>query len=830
MKIGNSNWLGLVLACFIICPTLIWAQFAGGSGNPGSPYQIANANQLNRIRQYPNAHFVLTGDIDLASYNQGTGWQPIGSSANPFTGSLDGADFAILGLFTAAPAVDYQALFAYTDNAILKNIRLSGVNVTGQNYCAALVAVAQHSQIINCHVEGSVLGASNCGALAGSLELSSSISQCSVDAEVSGSFATGGLCGYLKDSSILSSSCSRGSVNGQNAVGGLVGINAASQILNSYSAASVQGSRYVAGLLGTNDYQGLVENCYSYGEVVGTQNTGGLIGRSVLGLVSGSYWNLDTSGQTTSAGGEGLTAQQMLPPYQGNVFVAWDFTSIWAAHPTYNEGYPYLGWEYTVPTSIALLVYDRNNINAYDSGFINVFNTITTDYEMIDIDEISSGQKNLNNYAVVISNFMGYGNNAHTAFDSIAQKLEAATQAGTEFIVGSESVAIPIVLGLANGAMNGNWGPALNDTRAISNIANIDAISQGVNPIPNYQSYLGQDGNMLANYFGTGVFWKVMTNFSGNFYTQSSYNSYPIFRFNTIWSSFNVTGYQYPDGPMEYQLNNSRILNLKRFWTQNNETRLRGWIGPEGIQILSNAISHYLATDFVETPPSELGEVFYSINGSQCTIHWDAVAEADFYEIWYSTNGTNWSPIGLQSEDGSGSYAWLSPITTTNLYRVRPILGDTPGTFVDAIEAIPQEAYIAVTPQFIEHNLLQDSTDQVELEITNSGNAALNWTASIEDVRRETTTALTPRPRVTAELRPERESRPGMEKFRQSRPEESERESSLLRDRDTSLFLDPDNGMVEADSTMFCYLYIDATGSLSGSYEYQIVVSSNAVN
>jgi hypothetical protein len=321
-------------------------------------------------------------------------------------------------------------------------------------------------------------------------------------------------------------------------------------------------------------------------------------------------------------------------------------------------------------------------INAYDSGFINVFNTITTDYEMIDIDEISSGQKNLNNYAVVISNFMGYGTTAATAFNSIAAQLEAATQAGTEFIVGSVIVALPVARGLVNGAMSSGFYPALNNTQALTSKVTDHPLTQSVNLIPNYQDYLSQDGNMLSSFFGEGVFWKVMSGSIGTYYTDSSDIYSPVHRFNSIYSGWYVSEYPYPSSPKEYLYNNSRILNLKRFWTQNNVTRSKGWIGPEGIQILSNAISHYLATDYVETPPSDLGGVFYTMDGSQRTIHWNAVVDADYYEIWYSTDGSTWSPIGLQSEDGSGSYAWLSPITTANLYRVRPILGDTPGAFV----------------------------------------------------------------------------------------------------------------------------------------------------
>jgi len=418
--------------------------------------------------------------------------------------------------------------------------------------------------------------------------------------------------------------------------------------------------------------------------------------------------------------------------------VVFENTYIYAATALYEGGASMLSNSFEIellePSDLALLVMDKDSLNAYDTGFINVLNTITTDYEMIDIADISSAQENLSDYSVVISNFMGYGAAAPTAFESIAQELSDATGAGTEFIVGSESVAIPVVLGLSSGGMNGSWGPALNNTRAISELAVFDAITQGVNPIPNYQSYLGQDGSMLADYFDEGVFWKVMSGSIGDYYRMTSYSQFPLFRFNTIYSGWDVSEYQSPGGAMQYLHNDSRILNLERFWTQNNDTRSKGWIGPEGLQVLSNAIFHYQTTDYVQTSPVDLTEVYYTDDGSQLTIHWNPVGDADYYEIWRSSDGTSWGPIGLQREDGSDTYAWLSPLTTDNSYRVRAILGETPGTFVDAIEAIPEEAIIAVYPESMDYSLGQDSIDQVEMEISNFGNMALSWSATVTEV------------------------------------------------------------------------------------------------
>ena len=41
------------------------SHFKGGNGSENAPYLIANAEQLDKVRDYPNAHFKLIDDIDL---------------------------------------------------------------------------------------------------------------------------------------------------------------------------------------------------------------------------------------------------------------------------------------------------------------------------------------------------------------------------------------------------------------------------------------------------------------------------------------------------------------------------------------------------------------------------------------------------------------------------------------------------------------------------------------------------------------------------------------------------------------------------------------------
>src|SRR5439155_2662926 len=51
----------------------------------------------------------------------------------------------------------------------------------------------------------------------------------------------------------------------------------------------------------------LVDSSYATGAVSGSSNVGGLVGVNSLGTVTNSYWDTQTSGRATSAGGAGAT-------------------------------------------------------------------------------------------------------------------------------------------------------------------------------------------------------------------------------------------------------------------------------------------------------------------------------------------------------------------------------------------------------------------------------------------------------------------------------------------------------------------------------------------
>jgi hypothetical protein len=87
-------------------------------------------------------------------------------------------------------------------------------------------------------------------------------------------------------------------------------------VSNCYATGNVTGDSGAGGLMAANS--GTVGNSYSIGSVSGSDYLGGLIGYSE-GTVSGSFWDIETSGQSTSAGGTGTTTAEMyhITTFQG---------------------------------------------------------------------------------------------------------------------------------------------------------------------------------------------------------------------------------------------------------------------------------------------------------------------------------------------------------------------------------------------------------------------------------------------------------------------------------------------------------------------------------
>jgi filamentous hemagglutinin family protein len=251
---------------------------------------IDNAHQLQLMAMNTAASYTLGQNINAAATRNGadvwgsSGFVPIGNSSTAFSGVFDGQDHAITSLTIDQPTANDVGLFGHIGSAaVVRNVGLIDSRVSGFRNVGALVGfVDDAAAVSDSYATGGVSGASSVGGLVGENE--------------------GGVGNSRASSSVI----------GTSNLGGLVGWNRGGTIDNSYATGSVSGANSIGGLVGYNNNGGKIDNTYAMGRVTGSSAVGGLVGyEGVSGDVSNGFWNVTTSGLSTSAGGTPLTTAQM---------------------------------------------------------------------------------------------------------------------------------------------------------------------------------------------------------------------------------------------------------------------------------------------------------------------------------------------------------------------------------------------------------------------------------------------------------------------------------------------------------------------------------------
>ncbi len=343
---------------FILFAILLLAGFAsaysGGTGEAGSPYQIADVNDLLQLRADVNnyeKYFILTADINLAGYNfnnaviaADTNADIDGFQGTSFSGSFDGNyhyisnlninveggyfGYCHIGLFgQTAPTESPGYYCSEIKNLILKNAR---IDIDSESICAGgLVGYNDSLNITNCNSTVSITGsylAENIGGLVG-FNHSGTINNCSSDGNISAISTSsfhdtvyiGGLIGANEEGSIIINSHSSCNItfNGESdieggyvTIGGLVAINGFSpsietpNIINCYSTGTIIGNnsqKYcfadIGGLVGYN--RNSISNCFSTSTINITFNLsychiGGLVGLNQLYIIISDCFSTGT--------------------------------------------------------------------------------------------------------------------------------------------------------------------------------------------------------------------------------------------------------------------------------------------------------------------------------------------------------------------------------------------------------------------------------------------------------------------------------------------------------------------------------------------------------
>ena len=252
-----------------------------------------------------------TSEAGDTYWNDGAGWEPIGSEDNPYIANFWGESHTLANLFINRPTEDGIGLFGELGyagtNGHISDVGLVEVDVTGRDRVGALFGRSMYMTVFKSYATGRVTGRGNkVGGLAG--ESWGNLIHTYAAVEVSGlnldqpppsppitcpppcalvsgeARSTGGLVGL--NLGVINSSYATGDVTGYPA-GGLVGWNSGGFISTSYATGAVTGTT-VGGLVGRNDGPGRISISYATGRVSGNRDVGGLIGTNAS-IIAGNY-------------------------------------------------------------------------------------------------------------------------------------------------------------------------------------------------------------------------------------------------------------------------------------------------------------------------------------------------------------------------------------------------------------------------------------------------------------------------------------------------------------------------------------------------------------
>lgn len=364
-------------------PNLInTVDFVGGCGTENSPYLIETKEQLNNIRKFPKAHYKLISDIvfttnDFSSqgefYNNGNGWEPIGTSDEPFSGYFDGNGYTIKGLYINL--TDYYVVYAGLfgcNNGTIKNLGMIDCNVTAKNTGSSRTYAGSISgsggSFINCYNTGNIMAYSpyiaNAGGIAGS---GGNIEKCyntgritatASSSNYSATYANAYAGGIVGSGRSISSCYNTGSITGsakslyysvptESCVGGIAGHG--SDISDSFNIGTISSTTsYEASVGGICGLSNGITNCYNIGDITSKSTisnaslyTGGISGNLYSGIISNCYY-LDSISV-----GEGFGIDTCIKCISCNMtnastYLGFDFDKIWEINKNGNYPLPVL--------------------------------------------------------------------------------------------------------------------------------------------------------------------------------------------------------------------------------------------------------------------------------------------------------------------------------------------------------------------------------------------------------------------------------------------------------------------------------------------------------
>ncbi len=286
-------------------------DFAGGDGSEENPWQISGVDGVDAIRLDLEAHYILIEDLDFGPHtsdpdgqfwNGGDGWEPIGTSQEPFTGTFNGDGHTLSNLTINRIGSAEIGLFGHIgEEGQVEAIHLEDVNIQGGTIAGSVIG-RNRGSVTNVSATGEMTLENISGGIIGWNEGTGHLIDVNFQGDINGrdenSLFIGGINGF--NVGTIDNAQSSGSIRGAGQqMAGIVAQNTGS-VANVSSDMSVSGTHLVAGLVAWNRETGEVTGGTVQGDVTGMTSTGGAIG-----LNRGFLSEITASGQVTAEEFEG---------------------------------------------------------------------------------------------------------------------------------------------------------------------------------------------------------------------------------------------------------------------------------------------------------------------------------------------------------------------------------------------------------------------------------------------------------------------------------------------------------------------------------------------
>lgn len=285
-----------------LCKAVKDISYMDSAPTSAGTYYIDSVEGLKKLKTWINAGsgsnsgivYELTKDIDV---NSDFGIGDIGTRTNPFKGKFDGKGHKITNVYIYnATASDSSGFFAYTNNAEIKNLTITG-RVTGSSlYKGGIVGMATATKIIDCVNEAKVSNTVQGGYSAGIVGIcktgaGTEINGCINTGEISAVLYSAGIITFSENGISVRNCMNKGEISVTGSGGGYAGGIAAKEIVNVINCCnygSVKRSNinsFLGGIKGNSSSSYELTNCVSYASIgynEGTKNVGIICGTTSI--------------------------------------------------------------------------------------------------------------------------------------------------------------------------------------------------------------------------------------------------------------------------------------------------------------------------------------------------------------------------------------------------------------------------------------------------------------------------------------------------------------------------------------------------------------------